>query len=73
MSPEQVEGSRKLDGRSDIYALGIMLYYCLVGKPPFDGDTAFAVMMSHARDIAAAIDGSFRHPRRSGPRRDEVP
>lgn len=43
MAPEQVEGSRDLDGRADLYALGAMLYELLSGKPAWDGDSAFAV------------------------------
>jgi serine/threonine-protein kinase len=43
ISPEQVKGKRG-DGRSDIYALGVMLYEMLTGQVPFRGPNAFAVM-----------------------------
>ena len=38
MSPEQVEPDRELDIRSDIYALGAVLHYCLTGQPPYQGN-----------------------------------
>ncbi len=43
ISPEQVKGKRG-DGRSDVYALGVMLYEMLTGKPPFQGPNPFAIM-----------------------------
>jgi len=47
MSPEQVRGDLELDGRSDVYALGIILFEMLTGKQPYTADTPTKLMMKH--------------------------
>ncbi len=49
MSPEQAQG-RDLDQRSDIYAIGVMFYELLTGKPPFKGDTDVATLLMHINE-----------------------
>lgn len=45
MSPEQFEGKRDVDHRSDIWALGALAYHLLVGKPPFRGESVAQVAL----------------------------
>jgi serine/threonine-protein kinase len=54
MSPEQAQG-KPLDHRSDLYAVGIVLYELLVGAPPFVDRDAVVVMAKHIRDEPAPL------------------
>ena len=55
MSPEQAMGERTLDGRTDIYALGCVLYEMLTGEPPFTGPTAQAIVAKVMTERPAPI------------------
>jgi serine/threonine-protein kinase len=47
MSPEQAAGDRDIDGRSDLYSLGVVAYQMLIGEPPFIANSAPALLVKH--------------------------
>jgi serine/threonine-protein kinase len=47
MSPEQIQGVATLDGRADIYSIGVTLYELVTGKRPFDGESQYSIMAAH--------------------------
>src|SRR5437879_13873456 len=53
MSPEQAMGAEDIDGRSDQYSLGCVVYEMLTGEPPFSGSNAQAVIARHSLDAGS--------------------
>lgn len=60
MSPEMIEG-RQVDARADVYAVGIILWECLVGRRPFDGDTRFQLMQQHLHAVPPSLTEVLIH------------
>ncbi len=58
MAPEQVRAAKRVNGRVDVYALGVILYECLTGRRPFSGETPMEII--HRIYFETAIDPSKR-------------
>jgi serine/threonine-protein kinase len=51
MSPEQIQGAATLDGRADLYSVGVTLYESVTGKRPFDGESQYSIMAAHLEKV----------------------
>ena len=56
MSPEQAAGERTIDGRSDLYSLGILGYQMLTGEPPFIANSTPAILVKHISERPTPVD-----------------
>lgn len=59
MSPEQCLGT-PVDGRTDIYGVGCLLFHCLTGQPPFNAENGVAMMFQHLNEPVMNSDGWSR-------------
>lgn len=55
MAPEQIEASRDIDRRCDVYALGCVLYECLTGRVPFEKDSEVGVLWAHMNSAPPSV------------------
>jgi serine/threonine-protein kinase len=58
MSPEQAAGEKDIDGRSDLYSLGIVAYQMLTGQPPFTAPTVAGILMKQITEPAPLVSDS---------------
>ena len=58
MSPEQASGERELDARTDIYAVGCILYEMIAGEPPFTGPNAQAIIIRSMTEAPRPLTAS---------------
>ncbi len=70
MAPEQAAGD-PVDGRTDVYALGVILFELLVGKVPFDADSFMAILTKHMYSPTPSLSSIRADPDRS-PNLDEI-
>jgi serine/threonine-protein kinase len=56
MSPEQAAGERTIDGRSDLYSLGILGYQMLTGEPPFIANSTPAILVKHISERPTPVE-----------------
>jgi eukaryotic-like serine/threonine-protein kinase len=56
MSPEQAAGEREIDGRSDLYSLGILGYQMLTGEPPFVANSTPAILVKHISERPIPVE-----------------
>lgn len=59
MSPEQAAGERDVDGRSDLYSLGVVAYQMLSGELPFNAPTVAGILMKHITEPAPLLHERF--------------
>lgn len=52
IAPEQIRASKEVDGRADLYALGVIIFQMLTGRLPFEGDNPGAVLLAHLQHPA---------------------
>jgi tRNA A-37 threonylcarbamoyl transferase component Bud32 len=61
MSPEQAQSTAHVDARSDLYALGLIIYECIVGQPPFVAQTSIQYLSAHTTQAPPKLRSCAPH------------